>query len=125
MFRNRSGQRSLAFQAPNVPANHICHSHINQEQYARLAERNGFRVEHIHTALNSWDFQSRENFFAFGQVTFVEWTRSLPDAEKSAFISDVLDRYATATADIAAPVSKSSVPHTFHFYQMDVTLSPV
>ncbi|MEI9863719.1 MAG: methyltransferase domain-containing protein [Limisphaerales bacterium] len=99
--------------------------HINQEQYARLAERNGFRVDHIHTALNSWDFQSRENFVAFGQVTFVEWTRRLPDAEKAAFISDVLDRYATATANLAVPASKNSVPHIFHFYQMDVTLSPV
>ena len=102
---------------------HDPYLHLVPGQYAQLAERNGFRVDHINTALNSWDFQSRENFFAFGQVTFVEWTRRLPDSGKPAFISDVLDRYAAATADIAAPASKGPLPHTFHFYQMDVTLS--
>ena len=87
-------------------------SHIGPEQYAQLAERNGFHVDHTNTALNSWDFGSRENFFAFGQVTFVEWTRRLPDSEKTAFISDVLDRYAVAAANIAAPASKRSSART-------------
>lgn len=99
--------------------------HVTSELYAKLAEQSGFRVDHLHTALNSWGFQSRENFFAFGQVTFVEWTRLLPESEKAAFIADALDNYAVATVDIAATTSKSSVPHTFHFYQMDITLSPV
>ena len=80
----------------------------------------------MNTALNSWDFQSRENFFAFGQVTFVEWMCRLPDSGKPAFISDVLDHYAAATAATAQLQTNALTgPHTFHFYQMDVTLSPV
>ncbi len=66
--------------------------HLTPNQYAQAAERNHLHVQQLHTALKCLDFHSRENFFAFGQVTFTEWTRCLPDAEKPAFINDVLDR---------------------------------
>jgi trans-aconitate 2-methyltransferase len=88
------------------------------EQYAAAAERNHFRVDAIRLSDKSWDFQSRENFFAFGSVTFVEWTRRVPDSEKPAFINEVLDRYQTVAA--ATPAEA----HTFKFYQLDITLSP-
>jgi trans-aconitate 2-methyltransferase len=73
--------------------------HLTPEQYAQTAERNGFRIQHSHTAAKSWDFHTRANFFAFGQVTFVEWTRVLPEYEKPAIITDVLDRYQKVAAD--------------------------
>jgi trans-aconitate 2-methyltransferase len=46
-------------------------------------------------------------------VTFVEWTRKLPEAERPAFINDVLDRYRLVAGD----------DHTFKFYQMDIRLA--
>ncbi len=97
--------------------------HLTPEQYAQAAERNALRVQQIDTALKSWDFQTRQNFFAFGQVTFVEWTRALPESEKAAFINDVLTNYAQVSSN-SAPVNTTTQPHTFHFYQMDMTLAP-
>jgi trans-aconitate 2-methyltransferase len=88
------------------------------EEYAAAAERNHLRAGSLHVSDKSWDFQSRENFFAFGSVTFVEWTRRVPDSEKPAFINDVLGRYQTVAA--ATPAEA----HTFKFYQLDITLSP-
>jgi len=99
---------------------------LTQEQYAQLAEENGFRVFGFHTELKSWDFKTRDAFFQFGEVTFVEWTRRLPDGEKSAFITDVLDRY----RKVAAAETNSGVPavpgeNAFHFYQLDISLERV
>jgi trans-aconitate 2-methyltransferase len=93
--------------------------HVTPEQYAAAAERNNLRVDALHTAAKSWDFRTRENFFAVGNVTFVEWTRCLPDSEKPAFINDVLDHYHLVAADTPAET------HTFKFYQLDITLSPL
>jgi trans-aconitate 2-methyltransferase len=66
---------------------------------------------------NAWDFHSRSAFFAFGTVTFVEWTRLLPEAEKPDFINDVLDRYRLVAAE------RPGEEDTFKFYQMDITLT--
>jgi trans-aconitate 2-methyltransferase len=90
--------------------------HLTPEQYRALAERNSLHVRRIHTEGKAWDFKSRSAFFDFGSVTFVEWTRSLPESEKPAFVNDVLDRYRSVTAD--GPGEEN----TFKFYQMDVTL---
>ncbi|MFZ4702001.1 MAG: class I SAM-dependent methyltransferase [Candidatus Methylumidiphilus sp.] len=90
--------------------------HLTPIQYKALAERNGWNVRSIRNSDKSWDFQSREGFFAFCEVTFVEWTKRLPDAEKSAFIIDVLDSYQSVAAD------RPDEKHTFKFYQMDVTI---
>jgi trans-aconitate 2-methyltransferase len=107
--------------------------HLTPDQYAQAAERNGFHLQRLNTSSKSWDFHSREEFFAFGQVTFVEWTRRLPDSEKPAFINDVLGRYAIATQAVVAaletrshaqPYAAPTQPHIFHFYQMDITLNP-
>jgi trans-aconitate 2-methyltransferase len=92
--------------------------HLTPEQYGALAESNGLRVCSIHTHTKAWDFKSRSAFFEFGSVTFVEWTRLLSEPEKSAFITDVLDRYRAVAAD------RPGEENTFKFYQMDVTLAP-
>ena len=90
--------------------------HLTPEQYASLAKQNGLRVRKIHTADKAWDFGSRAAFEAFGAVTFVEWTRFLPEAESSAFAIDVLDRYRLVTSE------RPGEENTFKFYQMDITL---
>jgi trans-aconitate 2-methyltransferase len=92
--------------------------HMTPEQYAAATERNGLRVERIHTAAKTWDFKTRDAFFAFGSVTFVEWTRLLPEAEKPSFVTEVLDRYQLVACD------KPGEENTFKFYQMDVTPVP-
>jgi trans-aconitate 2-methyltransferase len=97
---------------------HAPYLHLMPDEYAALAERSGFRVRRIHTQAKAWNFGSRSAFFAFGSVTFVEWTRVLREAERPAFITDVLDRYQTVAAD------RPGEENTFKFYQMDVTLAP-
>ncbi len=92
--------------------------HLTPEQYGVLAERNGLHVHRIHTEAKAWDFKSRSAFLAFGSVTFVEWTQFMPEAERLAFVTDVLDRYRIVATD------QPGEENTFKFYQMDVTLSP-
>jgi trans-aconitate 2-methyltransferase len=92
--------------------------HRTAEEYAQVAARNGLRVERIEVSSKAWDFQTRENFFASCDVTLVEWTKVLPTAEKSIFITDVLDHYEKVSANTAREA------HLFRFYQMDVTLKP-
>jgi trans-aconitate 2-methyltransferase len=108
-----SSSWSRYFQGFNDP-----YLHLTPEQYGALAERNGFRLQRIHTEDKAWDFHSRSAFIAFGSVTFVEWTQFIPEAERPAFISDVLDRYRFVASD------RPGEENTFKFYQMDVTLSP-
>jgi trans-aconitate 2-methyltransferase len=90
--------------------------HVTPDEYRGLAEASGFVVRSLRTAEKAWDFESREEFFAFGSVTFVAWTRRLPESEKPAFIKDVLDRYRPFAAD------RPGEENTFKFYQMDVSL---
>ena len=96
---------------------HDPYLHLTPEQYEAMAERNGLRVRRIHTEAKAWDFGSRPAFFAFGHVTFVAWTQRLPESERPAFVTDVLDRYQSVAAD------KPGEENTFKFYQMDITLS--
>ncbi|HEY5706168.1 MAG TPA: methyltransferase domain-containing protein [Terrimicrobiaceae bacterium] len=89
--------------------------HFTPEQYGELAERDGLHICRIHTQDNSWDFESRSAFLAFGSVTFIEWTQFIPEAERLDFVTDVLDRYRTVAAD------QPGEENTFKFYQMDIT----
>jgi trans-aconitate 2-methyltransferase len=98
---------------------HDPYLHLTPEEYGRTAERNGLRVRSIHTEAKAWDFKSREAFFAFGIVTFVEWSRFVPESQKPAFVNDVLDRYQHVATD------KPGEENTFKFYQMDIVLEPV
>ena len=97
---------------------HDPYLHLTVEQYVDLAVRNGFEVCRTHSEAKAWDFQSPAAFLAFGSVTFVEWTQHLPETERIAFATDVLDRYRQVAAD--APGEEN----LFRFYQMDITLSP-
>ena len=90
---------------------------LTPAQYRVAAERNGFRVVRQHCALQTWDFGSRDAFFAFCAVGLVAWTSRLAEADRSAFVDDVLDRYA------ASATGESTTPGTFRFYQMDVELA--
>jgi trans-aconitate 2-methyltransferase len=90
--------------------------HLTPEEYRALAERAGLRVDRVDVVLQAWDFGSREGFAEFGTVTFVEWTRRIPDADKAAFIGDVLDRYRRVGDGKAADAA------VFHFYQMRIAL---
>jgi trans-aconitate 2-methyltransferase len=90
--------------------------HLPPDVYRQLAEQAGLRVDRVDVVLEAWDFGSRDGFAEFGNVTFVEWTRRIPDADKAAFIGDVLDRYRRVGDGSAADAA------VFHFYQMRVAL---
>jgi trans-aconitate 2-methyltransferase len=92
--------------------------HITPEQYAALAEQQGFRVLSIRTSDKAWDFGSRDAFLARMQVTMIEWTQHVPEADRVAFINDALDRYERIAA--TAPGEENY----FRFYQMDIVLAP-
>lgn len=87
------------------------------EEYCSLAQKSGFRIERVETELKSWDFGTRAEFFAFGSVTMVEWTKQLPESLRPAFINDVLDRYQAVAAD------KPEEGNKFKFYQMTIVLT--
>jgi trans-aconitate 2-methyltransferase len=92
--------------------------HITPEQYAALAEQQGFRVLSIRTSDKAWDFGSRDAFLARMKVTMIEWIQHVPEADRVAFITDVLDRYERIAA--TAPGEENY----FRFYQTDITLAP-
>lgn len=90
---------------------------LTQDEYSSLARKNGFRIEHVQTESKTWDFVTRAEFFAFGSVTMVEWTKRLPDSLRSLFITEVLDRYQAVAAE------KPGEENTFKFYQMTIVLT--
>jgi trans-aconitate 2-methyltransferase len=96
---------------------HDPYLHLTPEEYAALAEQDGLRVLRVQTADKAWDFKSREAFLAFASVTFIEWTKRIPEAECSAFCIDVLDRYRLVAGE------RPGEENFFRFYQMDVGLA--
>jgi trans-aconitate 2-methyltransferase len=99
---------------------HDPYLHLTPEQYAALAETQGLHVRLLHTEAKAWDFASRAAFHAFAMVTGVEWTQHLPEADRPAFVTDVLDRYRRASGEQAVAREEN----VFRFYQMDITLAP-
>jgi trans-aconitate 2-methyltransferase len=99
--------------APHLQDFHRPYLHLTAAEYGELAEKTSLKVEAAHVADKSWDFHSREGFTAFAEVTFVEWTHLLNEADKAAFTADVLDAYAVVAGE----------PNTFKFYQMDIRLA--
>lgn len=95
---------------------HQPYLHLTPEQYSEAAERNGLQVTHVQAEDKSWDFKSRSAFEAFGEVTFVEWTRLLPAEEELNFTADVLDRYRQVACE------RPGEENTFKFYQMNIAL---
>jgi trans-aconitate 2-methyltransferase len=92
--------------------------HLTPEQYAALAEQQGFRVLSIHTSDKAWDFGSRDAFLARMKVTMIEWTQHLPESDRAAFIADALNSYRSVA--VTAPGEENY----FRFYQMDIVLAP-
>jgi ubiquinone/menaquinone biosynthesis C-methylase UbiE len=92
-------------------------AHFTPEQYRGMAERSGLVVDHIRVEDGSWDFKSREAFVAFCSATFVEWTRLLPEADRPAFIADVLDHFR------ASVCPRPGEENIFKFQQMEVALT--
>src|SRR5947208_4569087 len=95
---------------------HDPYLHLTPQEYAAMAERNGFRVLGVSTNDHAWDFGSGAAFAAFCAVGCIEWTRRLPESERAGFINEVLDRYRTVAAE------RSGEENTFKFYQMDISL---
>lgn len=91
--------------------------HLTSDEYCTLATQCGFEIQQVHVSDKAWDFKSRDNFFRFGQVTFVAWTDSLPPEDRPDFIQDVLDRYRTVAC------SATSEENFFWFYQMDLRIA--
>jgi trans-aconitate 2-methyltransferase len=91
---------------------HRPYLHLAPEEYSELAEKCGLKVQSVHVSDKSWDFLSRSGFVAFAEVTFVEWTHLLTEADKAAFTNDVLDRYGSIAGN----------DRTFKFYQMDIRM---
>jgi len=104
--------------ASYFPQFHDPYLHLTPEQYGALAEKNGFKVREIRTEDKAWDFKSRDAFLAFGAVTFIEWTKVLPESDRLVFVNDVLDRYRPVASD------RPGEENMFRFYQMDITLAP-
>jgi trans-aconitate 2-methyltransferase len=90
--------------------------HFTPEQYRRLASDHGLRVERLDCELKTWDFGRRQGFVDWAEVTFVEWIKNVPEAERLAFIDDGLDRYGRLD-DVA-----SQDVRVFRFYQLAVVL---
>jgi trans-aconitate 2-methyltransferase len=106
--------RRSARWSPYFDGFHDPYLHLTPEQYATLAEDNGFRVQSLNTSDHAWNFGSRAGFVAFGAVTFVEWSKYIPELERLEFVEDVLDRYRQVLREDGI----------FRFYQMDITLKP-
>jgi trans-aconitate 2-methyltransferase len=90
--------------------------HLLPEEFRSLVVRGGLDVLRLHVEDKAWDFQTRVGFVAFGEATFIEWTRRIPKPEWHEFINDVLDRYQKVTPE------KPSEANTFKFYQMEFDL---
>ena len=92
--------------------------HLTPEQYAALAEQQGFRVLSIRTSDKAWDFGSRDAFLSRMKVTMIEWMQHLPE-----------DGPRRLYQRRARSLRKSSRPapgeeNYFRFYQMDIVLAP-
>ncbi|HQR06778.1 MAG TPA: methyltransferase domain-containing protein [Gemmatales bacterium] len=92
--------------------------HLTPAEYQTLANQHGFQVVRLHVNDKAWDFKTRESFVNFAHATFVEWTRLVPESDRLAFITDVLNTYQTIAATTPEEMN------TFKFYQMEIELKP-
>ena len=92
--------------------------HPTPEAHQALAARHGLRVITLQVKAEAWDFKTREAFLAFCLATGVEWARLLPEDQRQACITEVLDHYRTVAAD--APQEGN----TLKFYQLEAVLVP-
>ncbi|GMU57056.1 MAG: hypothetical protein AMXMBFR33_62020 [Candidatus Xenobia bacterium] len=107
-------RQSLESVASEVAPSHSApFTHFTPNEFRELAGRHGWRVDHLEMLDRHWDFSTREEFVSWARVTFVEWTRELPEEAREGFIEEVLERYEKVTG----------VPNRFAFYQMVSQLS--
>jgi trans-aconitate methyltransferase len=97
---------------------HRPYVHFSPDEYRALAERSALRVVRLTVEDRGWDFKTREAFVAFARATFVEWTDRIPEADREAFVTEVLDSYRSVAA------ANPREANTFKFYQMEVELVP-
>ena len=90
--------------------------HFAPDEYRQMAEECGLRVERIDLEDKAWDFQTDAAFVSFARTTFVEWTRMIPENERTDFITDALDNYRR--------IGAGADDNVFRFYQMMVALRP-
>jgi trans-aconitate 2-methyltransferase len=90
--------------------------HLTPEQFGELASDSGLRVERLERELKTWEFASRQAFADWAAVGCVAWTENIPDAERPAFIDDVLDRYGRLDEVAGEDV------RVFRFYQLAADL---
>lgn len=96
---------------------HDPYLHLTPQEYAAVAERNGLRAAEINVTDKAWDFTSDEGFAAFGLVTFVEWSKHIPESQRPGFVEDVLWRYRRELCP------RPEERNVFRFYQMDIRLT--
>lgn len=93
--------------------------HLTPAQYQTLANQHGFQVPRLQVNDKAWDFKTREGFVNFAHATFVEWARLVPESNRLAFITEVLNRYQSIAANTPEEMN------TFKFYQMEIELKPM
>ncbi|WP_407666226.1 class I SAM-dependent methyltransferase [Mycobacterium pinniadriaticum] len=71
--------------------------HPDPAGFGELAESSGLRVESVTVRDHEWDFGSAEQFTAWCTVGGTAWTDLLPEAERAAFVDDMVNAYAPVT----------------------------
>lgn len=92
------------------------YEHREPEAYAAMALQEDLSVESVNRSDHCWNFGEPESFQAFARVTFVEWTRRLPEPDRAEFITEVLERYRPVAC------SRPGEEHCFKFFQLDLAL---
>lgn len=91
---------------------------LSATQYLALAESQGLKVLSSQSSSKRWDFHTEAAFFGFCNAGFGAWTHVLPQARRSDFVQQVMQRY------LAAVDAALGERFTFHFTQTDVLLTP-
>ncbi|MBM3466106.1 MAG: class I SAM-dependent methyltransferase, partial [Armatimonadetes bacterium] len=76
------------FQGPEEP-----YLHASPEAYHALALGAGFESADVTMPIYRWDFKADRFFAHYGEVTFVEWTRHVPEARRDGFVHAALEIY--------------------------------
>jgi trans-aconitate methyltransferase len=105
--------------APCFMSHRAPYVHLTPEEYRRAASDNGLCVERLTRELKTWDFGSRQGFVDWAKVTFVEWTKGIPEDQRLSFIDDVLDSYGRIDGRKGDDVA------IFEFYQLEAVLRVV
>ncbi|CAM3768106.1 class I SAM-dependent methyltransferase [Smaragdicoccus niigatensis] len=67
--------------------------HIDPDELPSIARSAGLEVSGQTAVDREWDFGSREEFTRWCTVGFTDWTSRLPEADRPAFVDEVVERY--------------------------------